>query len=162
MTSTQGYNYNISVLSDLLTKREYLLREYLRLSGVSVILPKYLRAVPNNDLLVEVRKGYSFSDINLENCEGREHHETLLTNNLPEEATDHEKSLWFIEETRNSYHKLINLNETSLNSEIFKNQYRPMKKGVTNMIRLHTTGAIALPVEVRLHILASSKDVIHS
>ena len=48
------------------------------------------------------------------------------------------------------------------NSELFKNQYRPMKKGVTNMIRLHATGAIAMPIEIRLHILASSKDVIHS
>jgi len=48
------------------------------------------------------------------------------------------------------------------NTELFKNQYRPMKKGVSNMVRLHATGAIALPIEVRLHILASSKDVIHS
>lgn len=30
------------------------------------------------------------------------------------------------------------------------------------MIRLHATGAIAMPIEIRLHILASSKDVIHS
>ena len=30
------------------------------------------------------------------------------------------------------------------------------------MIRLHATGAIALPCEIRLQILASSKDVIHS
>jgi hypothetical protein len=43
-----------------------------------------------------------------------------------------------------------------------KNQFRPMKKGVVNMIRLHATGAIALPVEMRLQVLASSKDVIHS
>ena len=46
--------------------------------------------------------------------------------------------------------------------ELYKNQFRPMKKGVTNMIRLHATGAIAMPIEIRLHILASSKDVIHS
>ena len=36
-----------------------------------------------------------------------------------------------------------------------------MKKGVTNMIRLHATGVIAMPIEIRLHILASSKDIIH-
>ena len=30
------------------------------------------------------------------------------------------------------------------------------------MLRLHATGAIALPVEIRLQILASSRDVIHS
>jgi hypothetical protein len=48
------------------------------------------------------------------------------------------------------------------NQQLYKNQYRPMKKGVTNMIRLQATGAIAMPIEIRLHILASSRDVIHS
>jgi hypothetical protein len=48
------------------------------------------------------------------------------------------------------------------NQELLKNQYRPMKKGVTNMIKLQATGAIAMPIEIRLHILASSRDVIHS
>ena len=43
-----------------------------------------------------------------------------------------------------------------------KNQYRPMRKGVNNLLRLHATNAIALPTEIRLQILASSKDVIHS
>ena len=36
------------------------------------------------------------------------------------------------------------------------------KKGLTNMLRLHATGAVALPIEVRLQVLASSRDVIHS
>jgi hypothetical protein len=53
----------------------------------------------------------------------------------------------------------LNLNK---NLELYKNQYRPLKKGITNMVRLQATGAIAMPCEVRLHILASSKDVIHS
>jgi len=48
------------------------------------------------------------------------------------------------------------------NLELYKNQYRPMRKGITNMIRLHATGAIAMPIEIRLQVLASSKDVIHS
>jgi hypothetical protein len=43
-----------------------------------------------------------------------------------------------------------------------KSQYRPMRKGVTNMVRLQATNAVAMPTEMRLHILASSKDVIHS
>jgi hypothetical protein len=37
-----------------------------------------------------------------------------------------------------------------------------MRKGITNMLRLHGTGAVALPIELRLQILASSRDVIHS
>jgi hypothetical protein len=55
-----------------------------------------------------------------------------------------------------------NLNTLANDSELLRNQYRPMKKGVTNMIKLHATGAVAMPIETRMHILASSKDVIHS
>jgi hypothetical protein len=55
-----------------------------------------------------------------------------------------------------------NVNNVTGDHELFKSQYRPMKKGVTNMIRLQATNAIAMPTEIRLHILASSKDIIHS
>jgi len=50
----------------------------------------------------------------------------------------------------------------SSNNDLYKNQFRPLRKGVSNMIRLHATGAIAMPIEIRLHILASSRDIIHS
>ena len=56
----------------------------------------------------------------------------------------------------------INNSSVGSNLELFKSQYRPMKKGIVNMIRLQATNAIAMPTEIRLHILASSKDVIHS
>ena len=45
---------------------------------------------------------------------------------------------------------------------LYKNQHRPLRKGINSMLRLHATGAVAMPIEVRLQILASSKDVIHS
>jgi heme/copper-type cytochrome/quinol oxidase subunit 2 len=54
------------------------------------------------------------------------------------------------------------LDSDNQTGELFKNQFRPLRKGVTNMLRLHATGAIAVPIEVRLQILASSRDVIHS
>jgi hypothetical protein len=57
-----------------------------------------------------------------------------------------------------SDHKTV----STKNLDLYKNQFRPMRKGVSNMIRLHATGAVAMPIEIRLHILASSKDVIHS
>lgn len=38
----------------------------------------------------------------------------------------------------------------------------PMRRGITAMNKIHATGAIALPSEIRLQILASSRDVIHS
>jgi hypothetical protein len=50
----------------------------------------------------------------------------------------------------------------SNNLDLYKDQYRPMRKGISNMIKLHATGAVAMPTEIRLHLLASSKDVIHS
>jgi hypothetical protein len=53
-------------------------------------------------------------------------------------------------------------NNLSNDTELLRNQYRPMNKGVSNMVKLHATGAVAMPIETRLHILASSKDVIHS
>jgi len=53
-------------------------------------------------------------------------------------------------------------NNLNNDTELLRNQYRPMKKGVSNMIKLHATGAVAMPIETRLHLLASSKDVIHS
>jgi hypothetical protein len=56
----------------------------------------------------------------------------------------------------------FNNSDLGNNSALFKSQYRPMRKGVANMIRLQATGAIAMPTEIRLHILASSRDIIHS
>jgi len=52
--------------------------------------------------------------------------------------------------------------DISKNMELYKSQFRPLKKGISNMLRLHATGAIAMPVEIRLQVLASSRDVIHS
>jgi len=57
-------------------------------------------------------------------------------------------------------HKALEV--TKQNQHLLQNQYRPMRKGISNMIRLHATGAIAMPTEIKLQILASSKDVIHS
>jgi hypothetical protein len=47
-------------------------------------------------------------------------------------------------------------------ADLYKNPYRPLKKGIQNMLRLHATGAVAMPIEIRLQIMASSRDVIHS
>ena len=60
--------------------------------------------------------------------------------------------------------KLTNSGETERTNTqfLFKNQYRPMRKGINNMLRLHASAAVALPIELRLQILASSRDVIHS
>jgi hypothetical protein len=61
--------------------------------------------------------------------------------------------------TINNYPKTTS---SSTVDSLMKSQYRPMRRGITNMIRLHGTGAVAMPIEIRLQVLASSKDVIHS
>jgi heme/copper-type cytochrome/quinol oxidase subunit 2 len=80
------------------------------------------------------------------------------------------KDLLFINTTvlhKYAFFYIFNWKEVASNStyatfEPYKNPNRPLRKGITSMLRLHSTGAVALPIEVRLQILASSRDVIHS
>jgi hypothetical protein len=138
-------------------------------------LPRYLTASPNNSLLQEVKSSFALIDpVSFSSEVSREllyQNTTFLKFNLIREfghvALGSISELPFNPSALNNYlffylfgsNKNTNLGK---NLELHKNQYRPMKKGVTNMIRLHATGAIAMPIEIRLHILASSKDVIHS
>jgi hypothetical protein len=162
-------------ISDILSKREYLYRQYFLNKGYTMSLPKYLTASPNNTLLQEVKAAYPLMDPASFSSEiSREYFYKNLTftnikliKDLITMLNDNVKllpvNLTFITDYTFFYF-LNSINNTGLtkNLELYKNQYRPMKKGITNMIRLHATGAIAMPSEVRLHILASSKDVIHS
>lgn len=172
MSGVQSYYYNVSTLVDILTKREYLYRSYLNSKGFVASLPTYLTASPTNSLLNEVQKGYNLVDPSTFSTEiSRE----LTYQNL------NFMRLSMLKDLSYSVSKFTGLNmslldnylafyflgsvsnqELGRNSDLLKNQYRPMKKGVTNMIRLQATGAIAMPTEIRLHILASSRDVIHS
>ena len=64
----------------------------------------------------------------------------------------------------NNINYLYNINTINSTPSPYleKNQYKQMKRGLTNLIRLQGNGAIALPSEIRIQILASSRDVIHS
>lgn len=175
MSSLQSYNYTTSILIDILTKREYLYRQYFFTKGYTVDLPRYLTASPNNSLLQEVKASFALIDpVSFSSEISREslyQNTTFLKFNLVREfanvAADTVNALPLNTSALTNYtffylfgtSKNTNLGR---NTELYKNQFRPMKKGVTNMIRLHATGAIAMPIEIRLHILASSKDVIHS
>ena len=139
------------------------------------MLPKHLLSVPNNPLLKELEGVFSFNDPIVFSSEfSREllyhnvnflkfillkdffiyFNNNFITNNFNTSFLNNYLFFYFFN----------NYNNEALNNNFYfyKNQYRPMKKGVTNMIRLHATGAVAMPIEIRLHILASSKDVIHS
>lgn len=43
-----------------------------------------------------------------------------------------------------------------------KSTYKPLRKGLINMIRIHSDKAVAFPTDTRVQILAVSKDIIHS
>ena len=170
----QSYYYNTSILVDILSKREFLYRQYLLKQNVTVNLPKYLTSSPNNPLLLEVKNAYplinpaSFSSELSRECFYQNSSYLkffilkdfieLLNSKLPNSTINLTGLTDYL------FFYLFNTNSTSVgrNVDLYKNQFRPMRKGVMNMIRLHATGAIAMPIEIRMHILASSRDVIHS
>jgi hypothetical protein len=139
-----------------------------------MVLPDYLVASPKHPLMSELKNLTLYTDpINISSETSRElfyQHSSLFNISL---LHDFVSKLNY-----NSSGLPLNLNlilnymmvyftgysNTNINNdtELLRNQYRPMKKGVSNMIKLHATGAVAMPIETRLHLLASSKDVIHS
>jgi hypothetical protein len=138
-------------------------------------LPSHLSASPANPLLNEISKGYGYIDPSTFSAELSR--ETMYNDlnflklnllvDMYKNAASLSSNLGLNVSFLNTYllKYLSGVDASSVmgnNQSLYKNQYRPMKKGVTNMIKLQATGAIAMPVELRLHILASSKDVIHS
>lgn len=156
LSAHNGFESNVSILSDILTKREYLYQKFFLNKTNSSQLPTWAISSPTNSLLLEVKKTFTLVD------------PTTFASEISRNFFYNSTNLFqinllnsFITNSNFSYFTSMNNNFT-LNTELYKNQYRPMKKGITNMIRLQATGAIALPIELRIHILASSKDVIHS
>jgi hypothetical protein len=150
--------------------RQYFLRE-----GITMNMPKYLLASPTNPLLKEVKKAFPLIDPASFTSEASREYLYQNANFLKFHIIKD-----FLEVTNSKLaNSTVNLSSITnylffylfgtakneklgRNMDLYKSQYRPMRKGVTNMIRLHATGAIAMPIEIRMHILASSKDVIHS
>jgi hypothetical protein len=138
-------------------------------------LPSHLCATPTNTLLNEISKGYAYIEPSSFSSE-------ILRELAYGDLNLFRSSIVFdMHRKLNEANALLGINASLLYSPLFKyllgsnltnslgknqillkNQYRPLKKGVTNMIRLQATGAIAMPIEIRMHILASSRDVIHS
>jgi hypothetical protein len=170
-----AHYYTNSMLLDILSKREYLYRLFLKSKSNTIAIPKSLTVSPTNSLLKEIKASYAFIDPSTYSSEiSREllYQNTnflkytvikdflklynQFTVNLPINFTLLDNYLVHLIGVTENYSK------TGTNYDIYKSQYRPMKKGVINMVRLQATSAIAMPTEIRLHVLASSKDVIHS
>jgi hypothetical protein len=171
---TGGYFYHTSTLSDLLSKREFIYRSYFNSKGYVANLPLYLTASPNNPLYEEIKSGYSLIDPVVFGSESLREDlyynsnfiKFSLIKDMLHYSNDVVDKFGLNLSGLNNYlfFYMFGFDNSNLgnNSSLFKSQYRPMKKGVANMIRLQATGAIAMPIEIRLHVLASSRDVIHS
>jgi hypothetical protein len=140
-----------------------------------MIFPDYFMATPKHPLMSELKNLTLFTDpVNISSENSRElfyKHSSFFKlslihsfiSNLNYSSSGIPVNINFI--TNYLMHLLTGYskNYNSLgDTELLRNQYRPMKKGVSNMVKLHATGAVAMPIETRLHLLASSKDVIHS
>jgi len=162
VTGHGSNNLHLSRFSDLLTKREYLYRQYLKAKGSTLYLPNDLVSNPANPLYVELKNSLPLLDPSTFSSEISREYLYTSTSFFQTNALN---GLLNSEALSYPLFYLFGANKPASigsNAELFKNQYRPMRKGITNMVRLHATGAVALPTEIRLHILASSKDVIHS
>lgn len=156
-----------------MTKREALYRDFLFKKSRLISLPSFLTANPQHPFLKELKSSFLYIDkIIQQNEYSRDTYffslnyfnylllsafRDYLNSSLNLSGTLDPLFFYFFNST--ILKPSIKLNN---NVELFKNQYRPMKKGINNMVRLHATGAIAMPTEMRIQILASSKDVIHS
>ena len=171
-----SYTVNSANLIDYLTKREFMYRQLNLVKGSTVYVPKSLSASPNNPIVRLFKASYNFNDpINLSSELLRSTDNAPMGyNNKGTEKTPKEPSLIVtttdvltnVERLFSDYIRSINTPFDTIHSNenpyLVKSQQRPLRKGIANMLRLHATGAIAMPTELRLQILASSRDIIHS
>lgn len=159
---------------NLLSKREYLYRLFLENSMALPSLPQKLCATPNNPLFQELKSSFSFTDPAAFSSE--------YSRDFIYGSPEFIKSI-FLKQSLKSLFSVAQNVSTDIdiltnfsthyfftdgnpgrgnNSELYRSQFRPLRKGISSMLRLHATGAVAMPVEIRLQVLASSRDVIHS
>jgi hypothetical protein len=173
-TFVASYYTTMNHLVDVLSRREFLYRQYLETSLNNFYLPLEMTASPENPLLLEVKQNLLYIDpatylsensrniVYLKLGQTKFVYFKNILNYLNTLYNHTPLNLNFINSYLLFYFYGSHQNEIGKNEEFYKNQFRPLRKGITSLLRLHATGAIALPIEVRLQILASSRDVIHS
>ena len=163
--SIQAYYSKLNTLTDLLSKREFLYRNFFSKVYGSYAIPQNLTASPANPLIEDFKTSFLFIDPSQYTLESTKSTSYQTVNYFT--PTYLKETLNLVQHTP-VLSKLFNdfnffsSSQIGNNEELLKNPNRPMRKGVMNMLRFHATAAVALPVEVRLQILASSRDVIHS
>lgn len=177
-TSIANYYYGVSTFVDLLSRREMLIRDYwFNQKGTSYI-PKRLTASPQNPILKEVIAAFALHDPLTFSSEASRDYvyfsssyfKFLYLKSLAQSLASANEFIPFNTSFLNDYVFFFFMNNDSnvtsrslpTSNELYRSQFRPLRKGISSMLRLHSTGAVAMPIEMRLQILASSRDVIHS
>ena len=173
--SMHGYYYSLNTLTDILSRREYLYRQTLESRNKIIELPLTLRATPKHPLIKEIKSSFLLVDPITYNSEfSREFYYNSLTYfkfllfkdlllNLNSYVTSLPVNLKLVNEYL-FFHFIYQPKSVTMGNreDMRKSQFKPLKKGISSMMRLQGSGAVAMPIEIRLQILASSKDVIHS
>lgn len=142
LTNTVDY---LTQLNDILVKRNYLL-SYLNTQLGVFYLPLSYQLTMWNPLIQLVKTtNLVINSANLN-----------YSNNLNQSLT------LVLKTYLNNYSNLNSYLNRQVEIDALKNPYQPLRKGVTNMIRVHADKAIAMPIDTRLQILAVSRDIIHS
>lgn len=173
-----AYYFYGSKLADVLTKRELLYRDLLCRKEKLIQIPEHYIASPKHTLFSDLRAALNNTD-NL--SQNKDLDRVLQRNNqlvfdyyttklyynymgslLPfPNLTSFLISLMLKQNPEplpaSPYEKTIYRNNVSRRSN-----YKPLRRGASNMVRLHATGAMAMPVHTKIHMFASSRDVIHS
>lgn len=138
-----NYTDVLSQLFDILSKREYLFRKWILNTTSSINLtPQFYNATNSNPIVLDIK----FSLKNYINDIHNNGSSVFSTHRFLKDYTTYSN---YIE----NKHK---------NLYVKKNPYQPMRKGISNMIRIQADKAVAMPTDTRLQILAVSRDIIHS
>ena len=172
--STPGsYYYSTTKLVDILTKRERLAKDVVFSRTGLNSLPALWSSSPSNPLLKSVKQAFRLEDPLTFSSEysrdytysSLQYFKYLQVKSQALASSSDRADALYNSSLINDYILFYFLSSDSGNQAtnvLYKNQHRPLRKGINSMLRLHATGAVAMPIEVRLQILASSKDVIHS
>ena len=172
--SIEAYYAKTAKLIDLLSKREFLYRRFFENSFGFAHLPSSLTATPNNKLINELKSSFLFTDPATYSSEfsrdlfytSQQYFKFSYLQSLVNSSSNYLSSLPLNASLLTDYVFFYffssDLDSINRNGDLYKSQFRPLKKGISSMLRLHATGAVAMPIEIRLQVLASSRDVIHS
>jgi heme/copper-type cytochrome/quinol oxidase subunit 2 len=175
VNTLSAYTYFISNLIDIMTKREYMLKQLLNYYNVNASFNNSYVTSPYNTILIDFKANFLSNYFTEAKLSEITHYNTnqfilkTLVYNI--------KLNYFIKNlastlTKNSFINKFIISFTDIQSgnytfdrnlTIFKKtQYKHMRKSMSNMIRIQNDKAVAMPVDTRIQFLTVSKDIIHS